>query len=572
MTAERKSGIVNRMIVSSILAVSAVAAVAAQSTTASRVPSDADIRKILVERVDVHRQSVGIVVGVIEPTGRRIVAYGSRAKGDGRPLDGDTVFEIGSITKVFTSLLLADAVQRGEVALTDPVARFLPANVKVPERGGRAITLHDLSTHTSGLPRMPDNFMPKDAANPYADYSVEQMYQFLSSYQLTRDIGATFEYSNFGAALLGHALTRRLGMDYEALVRARITGPLGMRRTGIALSEEMKAALAPGHGPALEPVPNWDLPTFAGAGALRSTTNDMLTFLGAAMGYTASPLGPAFTAMTTTRRPGSAETMEMGLGWLIAKAQDRQIVWHNGGTGGYRTWAGFDPSSRTGVVVLTNAGTAAGPDDIGRHLLAPASPLLQTFPAPPRTRTETKVDPSVFDRLVGRYQLAPAAILTVTREGSRFLVQLTGQPPFEIYAESEKDYFLKAVDAQLTFETDAQNKAVAVVLHQNGASPRAPRIEGEPVMPKVVTLDTAVLDRYVGRYQLAPGTVMTITRQDGRMFAQPTGQGAQEIFASSELEFFVKAINAQLRFEVDANGRVTALIFLPSGARAARLD
>src|SRR5438552_3667921 len=145
------------------------AAAAAQSP--SPVPPNEEIRKILVQRIDEAKQGVGIVVGVIESNGRRIVSYGALAKGDKRPLDGDTVFEIGSITKVFTSLLLSDMVQRGELALNDPIAKYLPSSVKVPDRGSRAITLQDLSTHTSGLPRMPTNFNPKDAANPYADYS-----------------------------------------------------------------------------------------------------------------------------------------------------------------------------------------------------------------------------------------------------------------------------------------------------------------------------------------------------------------------------------------------------------------
>src|SRR5262249_11166935 len=153
----------------------------------------------------------GIVVGVIEPGGRRVVPYGGLAKGDPRTLDGDTVFEIGSITKVFTSLLLADAVKRREVALTDPISKFLPDRVKSPERGDRAITLQDLSTHTSGLPRLPANFAPKNASNPYADYSVEDLYQFLGGYQLTRDIGTQYEYSNLGGGLLGHVLALRAG-------------------------------------------------------------------------------------------------------------------------------------------------------------------------------------------------------------------------------------------------------------------------------------------------------------------------------------------------------------------------
>src|SRR5262249_13623769 len=152
-----------------------------------------------------------------------------------------------------------------------PIAKYLPTDVKVPERNGRSITLKDLATHTSGLPRMAANFTPKDPSNPYADYSVEQMYQFLSSYILQRDIGAEYEYSNLGGGLLGDVLARRAGMDYEALVRSRITTPLKMSSTAIALSEDMRAHMAVGHNERLDPVSNWDLPTLAGAGAIRST-------------------------------------------------------------------------------------------------------------------------------------------------------------------------------------------------------------------------------------------------------------------------------------------------------------
>src|SRR5271155_2047065 len=236
----------------------------AQSSTSSPIPTDSEIRQILVDRIDKDRQSVGIVIGVIEPAGRRVVAYGSLEKGDKRPLDGDTIFEIGSVTKVFTSLLLADMVQRGEVALTDPVAKYLPPGVKMPERSGRQITLQDLATHTSGLPRLPPNLAPKDPANPYADYTVEPLYQFLSSYQLTRDIGSKYEYSNLGGGLLGHVLARRAGLDYEALVRSRICEPLGMKSTAITLSAGMKARMAVGHDRSLDAVENWDLPVLAG--------------------------------------------------------------------------------------------------------------------------------------------------------------------------------------------------------------------------------------------------------------------------------------------------------------------
>ena len=450
----------------------AAATAEAQSVPASPIPPDAEIRRILAERVD-NQQSVGIMVGVIETAGRRVIAYGSLAKNDKRPLNGDTIFEIGSATKVFTSLLLADMVQRGEVALTDPVAKYLPATVKMPERAGRAITLEDLSTHTSGLPRMPANLAPKDPANPYADYSVEQLYQFLSSYQLTRDIGAQYEYSNLGGGLLGHVLARRAGMDYEVLVRTRICDPLGMASTRITLSPEMKTRLATGHNATMDPVSNWDLPTLAGAGALRSTANDMLAFLAANLGYTKSPLAPAMAAMLKVRRPTGAPDLEIALGWHVFTSNGKEIVWHNGGTGGYRSFIGFDPKTQVGVVVLSNAETTAGVDDIGRHLLDQQVPLL----APPKQHKETAVDPKLFDGYAGRYELAPSFILTVTREGDHLFVQATGQPKFEVFAEGPKDYFLKVVDAQITFETDAQGRAVALVLHQNGMDQRAKRIE-----------------------------------------------------------------------------------------------
>src|SRR3984957_5602864 len=146
------------------------------------VPNTDEIREILAKRIDEQKQAVGIAVGVLEPNGRRVVAYGNLANGDPRTLDGDTIFEIGSISKLFTSLLLADMVNRKEVTLDDPAAKYLPGQVRMPERSGKAITLLDLSTHSSGLPRVPGNLNPKDPTNPYADYSVDDLYQFLSGY------------------------------------------------------------------------------------------------------------------------------------------------------------------------------------------------------------------------------------------------------------------------------------------------------------------------------------------------------------------------------------------------------
>ncbi len=346
----------------------------------AQAPANDVIRMILADRVGSENSGIGMVVGVIDQHGRRIVSYGSLAKDDKRTLNGDTIFEIGSMTKVFTSLVLMDMAQKGEVEVTDPVSKYLPVSVKVPERNGRKITLQDLSTHSSGLPSLPTNIAPKDMSNPYADYSLEQLYQFLSGYQLPRDIGARYEYSNLAVGLLGHALALRAGMSYEAMVLSRICEPLGMKDTRITLSPEMKARLATGHGPDLMAVPNWDFPTLPGAGALRSSANDILTFLAANLGCLKTPLAAAMAAQVSLRRAGGDPDTQIAYAWRIQTKDGNSIFWHSGGTGGYRTYMGFDPRTRTGVVVLSNLGSSGGDNDIGRHLLDASYPLEKKNP------------------------------------------------------------------------------------------------------------------------------------------------------------------------------------------------
>jgi CubicO group peptidase (beta-lactamase class C family) len=432
-----------------------------------------EIRSILENRIGLGKKAVGIVVGTIDEKGRAVIGYGKPAKDRDEKPDGDTLFEIGSITKVFTSLILADMVERGEVKLDDPVSKFLPASVTVPSRNGRRITLLDLSMQISGLPRLPDNMKPADPENPYADYDPPKLYAFLSSYKLQRDIGEKYEYSNLGVGLLGHALSLKAGMSYEKLVQSRILEPLGMTSSSVTLSESQKKRLASGHDTGLNPVKNWDLDALAGAGALRSTANDMLKFLAANLELTDTPLKAAMRRMRTVHRETGTPDLEIAMAWHVYHKFGTDIFWHNGGTAGYRSFAGFDPAKKSGVVVLCN--TFFDIDDMGYHILESQYPVAKY--SEPKQRVEIALDPKILETYVGEYELAPTFKIKITREEGRLFAQATDQPRFEIFAEKEDEFFFKVVDAQITFSKDEAGTVKELILHQGGANPKARKIQ-----------------------------------------------------------------------------------------------
>ena len=349
---------------------------ACAATYAAAPATDAEIMAMMKTRVDVDHAGTGMVVGIIDARGSRVLGYGKVSEG-GAPVDANSVYEIGSITKVFTATLLSDMAQRGEVDLADPAARYLP--VKLPAVGERQITLGDLSSQLSGIPGIPSNLTPKDDNNPFADYTVLQLYEFVSGFTPARPAGQRYEYSNAGVGLLGHILTLRTKTDYETLVRQRITGPLGMNDTAVVLTPVMRQHLAVGYGMPGVPAANWDMPVLAGMGALRSSTADMLKFVGANMGLIKSPL---YGAMQAAHRPRHALEGKPGqsiaLGWHVIEQHGSRIVWHNGGTAGYRTYVGFDEISGRGVVLMSNS--HMGSDDIARRALNSAFPIIVPKP------------------------------------------------------------------------------------------------------------------------------------------------------------------------------------------------
>ncbi len=411
-----------------------------------------------------------IAIGLSAGGERAVLGLGRLAPGVGPAPDGRTLYEIGSITKTFTGLALGEMVGRGEVSLDEPVQALLPAGVSVPSRSGLTITLEHLSTHFSGLPRLPTNLMPADPRDPYASYDDARLYAFLGGYTLPRDPGASFEYSNVGVGLLGHALALRAGASsYEALLEDRILGPLGLEDTAIDLDSEQRGRLAPPHDADGRPSSEWALATLAGAGALRSTVLDLLAF-GEAYSDRDAPLAGAMSLTTTTLRDLDGGG-RIGLGWFVLNTGAGTAFLHDGGTGGYTSSFAFVPSRNLVLVVLSNS---------QNYVVSPIATAILRMALglpfePPSPRPEADVSAADLDRLTGIYRLDRTTTVTVTRSDGRLRGQVTGQPPFVMYAEDNLHFYVRAVRADLVFEQDGRGMIAGLTIRQDGQSFRATR-------------------------------------------------------------------------------------------------
>jgi len=415
----------------------------------------------LAQQLVAEQLTVGVVAVLIEGGRTTTITQGAPSVDGKRALDGDTVFAIGSVTKTFTALLLADLIERKRLATNAPVKQFLPQSVTVPARGERQITLADLATHASGLPRLPTNFDPDDPADPYADYTVEKLYAFLSAYQLPRAPGEAYEYSNLGSGLLGHALARHEKQTFEALVMERICKPLGMMDTSVNLPPDRRPRLAQGHNLQGEPVKPWRLDALAGCGALWSTANDMAAYIKANLGLTQVPLASAMLAAHRPRRTTTLGSWRIGLGWLVNETGE--VAWHDGGTFGSYSFVGFDKKRQRGLVWLSNSGLW----EIGGVRERLELVLLGKPTEPPKVKKPVKLDSALLARCVGEYELVPGAVLAVSLDGRRLVLSVRGQQGGSLlYPESETEFFLLETDTvTVSFVKNEAGAITQMILH-----------------------------------------------------------------------------------------------------------
>lgn len=303
----------------------------------------------------------GVAIGIEKNGEKRVLVYGAA-----KP---DSIFEIGSITKTFTGLILARMIEQHKVTLEEPVRELLPAGtVAKPE--GAEITLLDLVTQHSGLPRMPDNFHPANPENPYVDYRAADLYAFLAKHGVAKPAGAGFLYSNLGVGLLGQALADCAHTNYAELLKTEITDPLQLQDTAIALSPAQQQRFLPGHDARHKPAHAWDLDAFAGAGAIRSTASDMLKYLEANLHPEKVASVQAALNLSHELRADVAPGIKIAFAWLYNVEEGS--FWHNGGTGGYSSFALFNPKGGYSVVVLFNqtidARGGSFADRLGQHI------------------------------------------------------------------------------------------------------------------------------------------------------------------------------------------------------------
>ncbi|NPD46648.1 MULTISPECIES: serine hydrolase [unclassified Lentimicrobium] len=381
-----------------------------------------EVVKTIEKRIE-EGVNPSIVIAIIDSSSIQYFNFGKTAE-DGKDVDENTIYEIGSISKVFTALILAQQVQNGELKLEDEINKFLPYDIAVPVMGDKDITFGNLTDHTSGLPRMPSNFKPANPNNPFADYSVEQIYEFISNYQPVRRVGSEYEYSNIGQGLLGHLLALSNNSTYEEMMIQSIANPLDMNDTRIELTPRMKENLALGHSGG-KLVENWDIPTLPGAGAIKSSTSDMAKFISANLAYVDNSFREAIKLSHKVRHD-KAGSMSVAMAWHIKKGEEGDVIWHNGGTGGYSTFAGFVKETGKGVVLLTNSSTSV--DDIGFYLLDSGSELKEL-----RFKSEAvDIAEATLEKYVGLYELKPEFKITVSKEGKQLFIQATGQERIEI--------------------------------------------------------------------------------------------------------------------------------------------
>lgn len=467
------------------------------------------------------------------------------------------LFEIGSISKVFTGLLLAQAVSDKKLSLTSTLRDLLGPDFTFADPNVAGITLEQLSTHTSGLPRLPPNIgpHPDTCPDPYAAYDRAALHDFLHVATLPGPAPHPAAYSNLAVGLLGDLLAAQNTTTWEQLVIDRIAKPLGMTDTRVTLDPDSQKRLAPPFEGA-KPGTNWHFQALAGAGALRSSAADLIRFGQALLNPDSTPFPDAISLMLSPRANFSGETSKIGLGIILSRFLNQPAWEHDGGTGSYRTSFQVQPDSQSIRVILINNDALAPP-----VVLAAIAPQ-----APTKNRPEVPLSPEATSEYTGVFELDANSRFTFIQRGDHLWTRLTGQPFFRLFHSGNDRFFLKVVSAELQFER-TDGKISHVTLFQNNREQRATKSK-QPT-PTLIFRPVKDLERFVGSYDLAPGMAFTISIHNQTLFAELTGQPSVPVFETKPNHFEYDVVAASLDFKFDPEGAITTLILNQNGTHLA---
>ena len=425
------------------LATSATAMAMPAWATAAE-PGTAAVDVLLQQRL--RYQGVGYLAVQVQGSDVQLKAAGRRRAEGEEAISVDDVFEVGSITKTFTALLLADAVTRKLLALNDAVEEALP-NLRLRDSTGAPIRWIDLATHRSGLPRLPANMAPSSPADPYADYGEARLLAALREWKAERARDTQWAYSNFGYGLLGYALGRAAGSDYGTLLQGRVLTPLGLTQARLLRPGDRPPRLVDGHAADGKPVPHWHFDVMAPVGGLVMDGTSLARYAQAALGTVDSPLREAFTLAQREHAAGPTPTNPIGLAWLRAPLNGRTVLNHDGGTYGFSSSLWLDPSRGRATAVLANAMVEV--KDLALHLLEPNIPPTDLQAT---RQTAVALGAEQLAPLVGVYALNPQFKLTLSLQGTQLLGQATGQQAFELFASAPRRFFARVTPLTISFD------------------------------------------------------------------------------------------------------------------------
>lgn len=499
----------------------------------------------------------GGVIAWIDGEKTGIRGFGHLSRDRKKEVNGDTIFEIGSISKVFTTTILCRAIRDGKIKLSDTLRDALGKEAKLTPTMAK-ITIEELATHTSGLPRMPLNHKPKTNDDPYVDYGRKELFEFAANFIIDEKAKGTVAYSNLGMGLLGTTLEIVLDKNFDALVKDLITDPLSMKVTGASGEGDNQAH---GHSGKISVAP-WAFAALAGAGDLVSTANDMLLFGRACLNQSDSEVGKSI-GVASRMRAKISDQMRVGLGWHSFEQDQRQVIWHNGGTGGFSSFLGFEKSSKRVFFAVVNSN---GPEvtPLGFHSFFPAVPL-------PNLPNVVKLTDKELAPCVGRFRLDGGLILEVSLVDDFLTVTIPGQATYTLYPSALNEFFLLVAAARCHFIPGKNNDIAALVWSQGGVNQRAPRVEGKD---KTVNVSVEDLNRLAGRYQLDKDNVITAIVVDDHLEARFTDQPFLKLRATSKSEFTFEIVDAKLSFELKESGKAKSVTIFQNTneKRAVRIE